>query len=184
MSTDFWAVAHARRRQRTRARLEVVVAAGLALGLVALHLVGLRVMTVLTGSMHPAVPRGALVVTVPASPERLVPGALLAFRPPAPYRTVGERPVLHRITAVRRDGQALLATTRGDANPAPDPWSLDLRAELRDPGGAALARPVAVVPRLGWVLTGGRRSLLLVLAGGVLVTAGVRALRRRDPVGR
>lgn len=166
-------------RCRTRAGAAALLAVLVAV--VAAQLLGVRCTTVLTGSMSPAVPRGALVVTVPTRAVRLRPGRLAVFVPPPPYTTPGGRPVLHRVAAVTDQDGRPVASTRGDANPAVDPWRLDLA------GSGRYGRPVLVVPRVGWLLAGGPRSLLLVLAGGLLLLLPVRgrsrAVSRAAPAG-
>ena len=134
-----------------------------------------RLVPVLSGSMHPAVPMGALVLTAPVAAEDVSEGEVLAFAPPPPYSTVGDRPVMHRVVAVDvlEDGMRT-ARTQGDANPQPDPWTLDLAA------GGDLARSLAVVPVVGFLTAGGTLATAAILAGLLLLRLR-RSMSHRDP---
>jgi signal peptidase I len=105
---------------------------------------GIRMVPVLTGSMEPQYPVGSLVITVPRRGDAVQPGDVLAFAPPSPYSTPGNRPIMHRVTRLQGSGEQLAAITRGDANPAPDPWALSLPQ-------AQLSEAVIVVPWAGRV---------------------------------
>lgn len=70
-----------------------------------------------TGSMEPAIPQGsaALAREIPASDIRV--GDVVTVD-----RGSDERPITHRVTEIRREGDAhYLIAMRGDANPRPDP---------------------------------------------------------------
>jgi signal peptidase len=78
---------------------------------------------VLTGSMNPAIPVGALVIVMPAKPSQLAVGDVITYQRP-------DRPgamVTHRIYSieVQEDGTRVFMT-KGDANPSPDPYHLNL----------------------------------------------------------
>ncbi|WP_432545932.1 signal peptidase I [Kineococcus sp. SYSU DK004] len=157
-----------------RARTGWAVLVLSALLVLAAHLVGARVVPVLTGSMDPVFPRGSLVVTTPLAGADVRAGDVVAFRPPAPYDT-GSRPVLHRVTAVSERDGARAMTTRGDANTTADPWTVAL-------DDADLARARWALPLLGWVLAGGTVTAALGV-GGVLLLLEARqvAAARHDP---
>jgi len=147
----------------------------LAAGLTVAGLLGARLLPVLTGSMAPHAPAGSLVLTVPVDGRDVIPGDVVAFRPPAPYETVGNRPVLHRVVGVGEytNGRTWM-TTQGDANPAADPWQVSTR-------DVTFARAVLVVPHLGWLLMGGPLLTGAVVLGLVVLVLGVRALRAPGP---
>lgn len=85
-------------------------------------------------SMEPSLHHGDVVLTRRVPPETLRPGDVIRFRS-------GQVPVLHRIVQVRRGGDgALVFTTRGDANPYPDPPV---------PAAAVEGKVVFAVPRIG-----------------------------------
>jgi len=139
------------------------------------HTVGLRLTPVLSGSMRPTYPAGSLVATTEAPASRLSRGDVIAFLPPAEFRMPSSRPVMHRVvTADTVDGR-LLVTTRGDANDAPDPWTLDLT-------GARTHRVTWSVPALGRMAAAVVSPALAVratsLVGAMLVIAAFLAWRR------
>ncbi|WP_377269323.1 signal peptidase I [Peterkaempfera sp. SMS 1(5)a] len=96
-------------------------AAALALALTVLPMAvhGL-VLTVLTGSMDPAIPPGSVVVDRPVRPELIRVGDVVTFhsgRSPGG----GEQLVTHRVVAVQHTASSLTFTTKGDANRVDDP---------------------------------------------------------------
>ena len=110
--------------------LACILAFAAALGL--LHLAHAGTFAVRSDSMRPAFARGDLIVTRPTS--GLAVGKVIT------YRHAGVL-VTHRIATVEADGSY---RTRGDANPAPDPWTMtasDVVGEVR-----------GVVPRAGYPL--------------------------------
>ncbi len=137
--------------------------------LAAAHVQGARFVPVLTGSMSPYAPVGSLVLTVPVAGQDVVPGDVIAFRPPAPFQVAGDRAVLHRVVSLgTQDGQRYL-TTRGDANATADPWQV--RRE-----DARFGRSVLVVPWLGRVVAGGGTATMALVLGAAALLAGGRAL--------
>jgi signal peptidase len=151
--------------------LTAVLAAGAVAMLVAAGLVlSLRISThtVLTGSMRGTFDPGALVITreVPTSSIRA--GDVIVFTPP------GENaPYTHRVVTVAGDARHPVITTKGDANPSPDPWKARLTAPT-------VQRVVGSVPGAGRVLLAlhGRRlhAVLLALLGTVIAVTGTRTL--------
>ncbi|SDO36183.1 signal peptidase I [Klenkia soli] len=153
-------------------RTAVVVAQVLVVAaVVVVHLCGVRLVPVLTGSMTPYSPAGSLVVTVPVAGEDVAVGDVVAFRPPAPFEVVGGHPILHRVAGLTGAPGSPLMTTQGDANPTADPWQVSL-------AGADLGRSVLVIPWVGRLVAGGAGSTLASLAGGALLLGGLGALRR------
>ena len=114
-------VIHALATGATYAAMTLAVAAGVVAVLVATDRI--RLARVLTGSMRPTIPVGALVAGVPT--ERVEVGDVVMFRPPAPYADADGTPVAHRVIAVSTQDGRRLVSTSGDANAAPDPWQLD-----------------------------------------------------------
>ncbi|MEH3077449.1 MAG: signal peptidase I [Quadrisphaera sp.] len=147
----------------------LVLFVGLALTAWA-QLSGLRAVPVLSGSMTPYAAQGALVVTEPVAPQAVRTGDVVAFVPPAPFAR-GDHPVMHRVAALEQvDGKTVM-TTRGDANPQPDPWRIAL-------SGADLGRAVLVVPWAGWAVMAGPAPVVLVLLGLFAAGEGLSLLRR------
>jgi signal peptidase I len=139
------------------------------------HAVGVRFTPVLSGSMRPAYATGSLVVTSEVASSTVRVGDVIAFRPPVAFPTPSGRPVLHRVvTAEWVDGH-LQVTTRGDANPAPDAWTLDLT-------GGRVHRARGSVPVAGRLAAAIVSPALAVraasLAGGLLVVGALLVWRR------
>ena len=86
----------------------------------------LRVEPVVTGSMAPRYPTGTLVAVTRVAPRDLRVGDVVMLVPPPPYRTPTGGPVMHRVISLTTapDGRVLLRT-KGDANRAADPWTVD-----------------------------------------------------------
>ncbi|GHE10702.1 signal peptidase I [Klenkia taihuensis] len=135
------------------------------------HLLGVRLVPVLTGSMTPYAPAGSLVLTVDVPGAEVRTGDVVAFRPPAPFEVAGGRPVLHRAADVAQTADGPVMTTQGDANPDADPWRVSLTQ-------GTFGRAVLVVPLVGRALAGGPVATLTLLAGGAVLLAGLGALRR------
>jgi len=97
---------------------------------------------VYTGSMEPAIPRGSVVMVQPATYEQLTPGDVITF-------SVPQKPglhVTHRIVKIERnaDKGGWEVTTKGDANPAPDIWTVS--------GTQTVGRVVYSIPVAGFIL--------------------------------
>jgi signal peptidase len=134
----------------------------LFLGALGLHFAGYQMLAVRSGSMTPEMAVGSLAVTEHFPAANLQVGDVIAFHPPGQPDIV----VTHRIVArevQQSPGQPPVATliTKGDANPAPDPWRLVASgsSELR----------IAVIPGAGYALTilgdpSGRMAVLIVPA--------------------
>ena len=112
--------------------LLLVAVLGAGVGAAAAWSQGYRVYAVRTGSMSPAFPTGTLVVDAPPTGAAAV-GSVITFR-------VGAGLVTHRVHGATATG----VTTKGDANAAPDAWTI--------PAGNIVGQVVAAVPRGGYVL--------------------------------
>ncbi len=134
-----------RRLGRGVTGLIVVLVALAALGALALT-AGPRVLPyqtyhVVSGSMAPAIPVGAVVVLHPAAAADLAVGDIITFARP-------ERPgefVTHRIAAIEGGAADRAFVTKGDANPLPDTW--------RVRGAGQGWRVALIIPRLGVVMS-------------------------------
>ncbi len=147
------------------AALLVAALLGLALG-VAVRADVVRVSRVLTGSMDPTIPPGSVVVSRPVQPEKVGRGDVVVFLPPPPFGT-GGTPVVHRVVDVQRKDGDVLLRTKGDANAAEDPWTLNAsRSTLHEAAWSSAA--------------GGRAADLLARGGGsLLLTVVVAAVAGR-----
>jgi signal peptidase len=154
------AVAVAARRAAGAAVMLAAVAALLVS--VAIRTDRARVSRVLTGSMGTTIPAGSVVASRPADPGGLAAGDVVMFLPPAPFDT-GGTPVVHRIVAVERDGADVLVRTKGDANAAEDPWTVNASK--------------STVHTIAWSsFTAGTVADVVARAGGSLLLAVVVAL--------
>jgi signal peptidase len=119
--------------------LIAVVLAALTVTRVIRAITGAPTFVVAGGSMEPAVPLGAFVITSPVAAADLRPGDVVSLQV-GPQHAV----FTHRITrTVTRDG-AIWIETKGDANPTIDPSIL--------PASAVVGRVDASVPYLGYVV--------------------------------
>lgn len=75
-------------------------------------------LTVLSGSMRPTIPEGAIVVVTPQLPEEIRTGQVITYQVPEGDRQV----VSHRVVEIVRGGDRPVIRTQGDANEGPDPW--------------------------------------------------------------
>ncbi|MGY1623125.1 signal peptidase I [Geodermatophilus sp. SYSU D00965] len=118
----------------------VVAFAGLAIGP---HVLGYRTMTMLTGSMAPAIDPGDVVISTPLAVSDVTEGMIISYHIPIDDHRV----VTHRVTDVTHapDG-TVTVQTQGDANEAPDPWTAVLQ-------GDTAYQVQAVIPELGHLLT-------------------------------
>lgn len=139
-------------------------AALLVLALVGPRLLGYERYAITGGSMGEAVPQGSLVLAHATTARDLRPGDVATFVP-AGHR---ER-VTHRVVGTSPDG----LTTRGDANPAADPWHLA--------PDTAVHRVVADVPHVGAavVALGDHGAALILFGCAALALALVPWPRRR-----
>lgn len=99
------------------------VALALALTVLPLAVHG-SVLTVLTGSMDPAIPPGSVVVDRPVQPGSIRRGDVVTFRS-GRSPSGGEQLVTHRVVAVHSSRVGLSFTTKGDANRVDDPGRRD-----------------------------------------------------------
>ncbi|MFA4998515.1 MAG: signal peptidase I [Candidatus Paceibacterota bacterium] len=74
----------------------------------------IKFMTVLSGSMEPAIKTGAIVVAKPANGYKI--GDIITFGP----NTKTQPPVTHRINDIKVVGGVPVYITKGDANESPD----------------------------------------------------------------
>ena len=151
---------------RAMAALAITAIALVLLGAATAFFLGYRVSPVLTGSMTPTFRPGDAVVTRPVAVEALQPGMIPVIVPP------GEAgPFAHRIVTVATGAHGLVVTTKGDANPAADPWRAGITARR-------VPVVVGTVPALGrvlvWIHGRALRAVLLCLVGLLVTGMGTR----------
>ena len=117
----------------------VVAVVLLAIALAGVRLFGLQVYTVLSGSMEPAYPVGALLYDKKVDPAQLRPGDVITFM------LDEETIVTHRIVEVvpdEGDPSVIRFRTKGDANAAEDGSLVHYKN--------VLGTPVFTIPKLGY----------------------------------
>jgi signal peptidase I len=134
----------------------------------------IRLMPVLSGSMTPTYSTGSAALVTPEPASALRVGQVVVYHIPV----LDHHLVMHRVVRVRMAGSRPVITTRGDANPAVDPW----RARLAN-------RTVWVaredLPWAGYVIVALRSPVTIVgvvlLLGAIAVAKiALREWRRRE----
>jgi len=150
-------------RQAIEWSLIVLAAAVLLVSVVIPRLTGATPYTVLTGSMHPTMPPGTLVVDRPVNAGSIVVGDVVTYEP-NPNDPGGV--ITHRVVAQGFDATgAPVFQTKGDANPVPDPAMVH--------GYQIVGERWYYVPYVGYVtrlLTGEQRTVMVrIVIGGLLL---------------
>jgi signal peptidase I len=167
--------------RRLAGALLVTAAFALGLAILAPALLGYQRYVITSGSMTGTYDRGSVVFDRVVPTAGLRAGDVVTLQPPGHAGLV-----THRITSVRMASGERVFTTKGDANPAADPWgAISLHARTQ-------ARVAFHVPYVGFALAAlsvrpvrmavvGLPALLIALAtlAGMWNQAGVeaRALR-------
>jgi signal peptidase len=126
-----------------------------------------RAYVVTSGSMEPAIMRGALVISVAQSPSEYHLGDVVIFSAPV-YKQ--REKVVHRISEYSVESGYALLSTKGDANTSGDPWTL--RPENLE------GRVVFTIPYIGTLL--GLFHLRIVLICGIVCLTIVSIIIARD----
>jgi signal peptidase len=160
---------------RVAARLAARTGGGLLLGIAAALVVALlwsapfggRALSVLSGSMAPAIETGDVVVTRAVSPVDVRLGDVITFRDPAN----ADRLITHRVKQIRISGDEARFVTKGDANNTSERWSI--------PADGTVGLVTYRLPRLGYLLAwmGHPFAKLLLLVVPALLL-GAHELRR------
>ena len=134
----------------------VGLGAGL-LGIVTLPSVfGLKSLTVVSGSMEPTIETGSVVIDEVISPLDARPGDIVTFKDP-----LHPRQLTHRLQKMRVEGDTAYMVTLGDANDAPERWTVQTDGQI--------GRVVAHLPKLGYARAAlGTRYAQLAVLGAVL----------------
>lgn len=170
--------------RRGRRVLATLLAAGMTLaaaGFVLAGLAGFQRYVIVGGSMTGTYDLGSVVFDRPVPVRELRVGDVITYLPP-PDAGVPHL-VTHRIAQIRSVDGHTVFRTKGDANPAADPWRFQLDAPTQ-------ARVQLSVPYVGfvsyalaqrWV-----RILLIGVPAGLIALCSLadfaRKLRRPDPV--
>jgi signal peptidase len=165
-------------RRAARVCLAFVLSAalGLAIGLIALvtlpSLFGYQSLTVVSGSMEPTLGVGSVVIDEVISPLDARPGDIVTFQDP-----LHPRQLTHRLQRMRVEGDTAYMVTLGDANDAPERWTVKTDGRI--------GRVVAHLPKLGYARAalGTRYARLgvmgVVLAFGAFLLVDMWRPRRR-----
>ena len=89
-------------------------------------LLGFRSLTVMSGSMEPAINTGDVVVARPVAPLTARPGDVVTFK----QATAPDRLITHRVRSVRVDGAMAEFETKGDANNTTETWRVPVRGRI------------------------------------------------------
>jgi signal peptidase I len=134
---------------------------------------GYQSLTVVSGSMVPTLGVGSVVIDEVIAPADARPGDIVTFKDP-----LHPRQLTHRLQKVRVEGDTFYMTTLGDANDAPEHWSV--------PRTGHIGRVVAHLPKLGyvrqWLGSGYARlgAMGLVLLLGALMLVDLWKPRRSE----
>lgn len=169
----------ARRGRLAQLRLGVVwLIAGLIAGLLAALALPTaldgRALTVLSGSMSPAIETGDVVAVRGVRASEVAPGEVITFTDPED----DSRLITHRVADVRLGGGKARFVTKGDANRTVERWTIPADGEL----GRAMYRIPKVGHLAGWTRNPQLRFLLLALP--VLLLAGLELRRIWSSDGR
>lgn len=141
----------------------IVTLLGLVAAAAMLHV---AVAPVLTGSMTPTFRPGAAIITRTVPVDQVRVGQVAVVVPPGHTAAFA-----HRIVSVSGDPAHPTIRTKGDANSAPDPWSVRL-------SGSSVPEVAAHLPSLGRVLVlphqPAGRALLVGLLGMFLTGLAIR----------
>jgi len=167
---------------KTASKVTVVLVSGatvaFAVAYVALTVSGYKPVAVYSGSMEPRIPVGGLALdrAIPSKDVRV--GDVITFSDPY----VKGRLVTHRVSDVLETPRGLAYRTKGDANPARDPWTIRLAGQV--------GRVSFSVPFAGYMLfyahTREVRAFLICLAGLSLLIGMLRWIWRKEataPIG-
>lgn len=142
----------------------VAITLALALLMAVPTMLGMQQLTVLTGSMEPAVPVGSLIYVAPAAPSELAEGDIVTFGD-------GEETVTHRVISNHKVEGELI--TKGDANAEEDlqpvPYSMVVgKVVLTLPGLGDVLEALASVMGKIYLIAFGACGVMLVILGGRL----------------
>ncbi|HXB64472.1 MAG TPA: signal peptidase I [Solirubrobacteraceae bacterium] len=138
------------------------------LGLVFLvRLAGYRPLIDYSSSMRPAINAGDVLISHGAPAQSIRPGDIVSFSD----RALQGRLVTHRVLAVHAEHQRLYFLTRGDANAAPERWSV---ARM-----GSVAKVDLRIPAVGWAAAWLNSGLARTATLSLLALALGAALLRR-----
>jgi signal peptidase len=156
--------------------LAIYAVCGIALLTFMVPATGLQAKSVATGSMHPAIPTGSLVIIQKTPISQLAVGDIVTYKkgPGSPVT------ITHRIVEAEKKAGIPFFITKGDANPGPDPAV---------PGGMIIGKVIFHLPYVGAVTSAIKAPvallLIVILPGLLIIIVESHRLRRllRKPAG-
>lgn len=145
----------------------IALLAAAALAIAVPRILGGTTLTVLTGSMQPAINPGDVVAVIPTDPAELHEGDVVTFQPNSGDPLL----ITHRVITVDNTTGEPTFVTRGDANSADDPEIIAAQIQ---------GRVLYVIPYIGWVnsVAGSAAPILVIAAAVTLITVGAYATFR------
>ncbi|MDI6892145.1 MAG: signal peptidase I [Actinomycetota bacterium] len=131
---------------------------------------GYKPLTVLGGSMEPAIHVGSVVLVSPVEVADIEEGDIITFKTPQNSKVFEDHPgslTTHRVTEVINEGESLGFKTKGDANDSPDGWIV--------PAADVLGKAGFSIPYVGYFINFARTRngfLLLVILPAALIIIG------------
>jgi signal peptidase I len=122
----------------------------------------IEIKIVKSGSMEPAITTGSLVIIKPdvtTYGAKYNVGEVITFGPD----TAREIPTTHRVTAIAREGNEFVYTTKGDANEEQDPNPV--------PASDVIGEVVFALPYAGYILDFAKKPLGFALLIGIPAAA-------------
>lgn len=161
----------------------IALAAAAGASMLTLFAVGLgprtgryRTLTVLSGSMAPAIPTGSLVVVTPVDPADVRVGQVITYQAPTDGRVV-----THRVARVLEGGRQPVVVTKGDANDTADPWAARLTSS---PVWTVRFSVPGVGRAIVWLRSPAVRRLTVLLVPALLVAVWLIRIWARPAAGR
>jgi signal peptidase len=127
----------------------------------------LAVTPVLSGSMRPGYNPGDAMLTERVPATSLHVGDIVNVKVP-PKTGSGQR--VHRITAIRRQGNDVAIQTRGDANTVTDPGWIVLKGDQY--------RTIARLPYVGWIVDFRAANGARILLGAIALVGSLSLVQR------
>ena len=142
----------------------VIIVLALSIFLVVFRLLGFNLYTVMSGSMEPAYPVGALIYTKTVDPQTLKEGDVITFM--NDETTIVTHRIIEVVTETTPSGEQILKfRTKGDANNTPDGKLVHYKN--------ILGTPVFTIPLLGYVANFLQRPpgiYIAIIIGTFLIT--------------
>ncbi|MFH2111125.1 MAG: signal peptidase I [Candidatus Bathyarchaeota archaeon] len=126
------------------------------------------IMVVTTGSMRPVLEVGDLIYVKGVAPSEIQVGDIITFKPPMEY--LSGTLITHRVVEITYDTNEVFFRTKGDNNPAVDPW--------RVASGDIIGRQTAAVQGVGgyflWMKTPAGLSTLIAVVAVYLLWPNIK----------